>query len=75
MANLKFLFFSIYFFTIRCIGYEENLHLYGIISGFFNSSSALGAFIGPSLSGYLGDKLGFPWSMTINGAIIFSLVS
>ena len=37
----------------------NNLETYGLISGFWTSAFALGAFIGPSIAGLLFDKIGF----------------
>ena len=61
--------------THRSRGYEENLQTFGLISGFFNSGSALGAFVGPTASGFFYDKYGFEWTTSINGFIIIGLVS
>lgn len=37
----------------------DNIETYGLISGLWTSTFALGAFIGPSVSGYLYDTVGF----------------
>jgi len=63
------------FYFRRSHGYEESLQTFGLISGYFNSASALGAFIGPTASGYLYEKYGFPWTTTINGFLMIALVS
>lgn len=40
-------------------GFPNNLETYGLISGLWTSSFALGAFIGPSVAGILLDYIGF----------------
>ncbi|GLV39174.1 Vesicular monoamine transporter [Carabus blaptoides fortunei] len=40
-------------------GFPNNLETFGLISGLWTSSFALGAFIGPSISGILYDNIGF----------------
>ncbi|KAK9888503.1 hypothetical protein WA026_000753 [Henosepilachna vigintioctopunctata] len=40
-------------------GLPNNLETYGLVSGLWTSTFALGAFIGPSVSGILYDKVGF----------------
>ncbi|XP_019866996.1 MFS-type transporter SLC18B1 [Aethina tumida] len=40
-------------------GFPNNLETYGLISGLWTSTFALGAFIGPSISGILYDNIGF----------------
>ncbi|XP_067014420.1 MFS-type transporter SLC18B1 [Anabrus simplex] len=40
-------------------GFPNNLETYGLISGLWTSTFALGAFIGPSLAGILYDHMGF----------------
>lgn len=43
----------------RAHGFPNNLETYGLISGLWTSTFALGAFIGPSISGILYDNIGF----------------
>ncbi|KAJ8910902.1 hypothetical protein NQ315_003955 [Exocentrus adspersus] len=43
----------------RAFGFPNNLETYGLISGLWTSAFALGAFIGPSISGILYDNVGF----------------
>ncbi|CAG2069398.1 unnamed protein product, partial [Timema podura] len=43
----------------RAYGFPNNLETYGLISGLWTSTFALGAFIGPSLAGILYDSVGF----------------
>lgn len=40
-------------------GLPNNLETFGLISGLWTSTFALGAFIGPSVSGILYDNIGF----------------
>ncbi|KAL0281503.1 UNVERIFIED_CONTAM: hypothetical protein PYX00_002475 [Menopon gallinae] len=40
-------------------GFPNNLETYGLISGLWTSTFALGAFIGPSMAGILYDTIGF----------------
>ena len=40
-------------------GFPNNLETYGLISGLWTSTFALGAFIGPSVGGILMDWVGF----------------
>ncbi|EZA49851.1 hypothetical protein DMN91_006491 [Ooceraea biroi] len=40
-------------------GFPNNLETYGLISGLWTSTFALGAFIGPSVAGILLDNIGF----------------
>lgn len=40
-------------------GLADNIETYGLISGLWTSTFALGAFIGPSVSGILYDSIGF----------------
>lgn len=37
----------------------DSIETYGLISGLWTSTFALGAFIGPTISGYLYDAIGF----------------
>ena len=43
----------------RQYGFPNNLETYGLISGLWTSTFALGAFIGPSVAGILLDNIGF----------------
>lgn len=43
----------------RAYGFQNNLETFGLISGLWTSAFALGAFIGPSVSGILYDGIGF----------------
>ncbi|XP_042651752.1 MFS-type transporter SLC18B1 isoform X2 [Tyto alba] len=48
-------------------GFEEGLSLLGLVSGLFNAMWSLGAFAGPTLGGFLNEKLGFEWASAIQG--------
>ncbi|NXD06421.1 S18B1 protein, partial [Nothocercus nigrocapillus] len=54
-------------------GFEEGLSLLGLMSGLFSAMWSLGAFIGPTLGGFLDEKLGFEWASAIQGG--WSLLS
>ncbi|KAJ8673676.1 hypothetical protein QAD02_004938 [Eretmocerus hayati] len=43
-------------------GFPNNLETYGLVSGLWTSTFALGAFIGPSMAGILFDYTGFRWA-------------
>jgi len=43
----------------RSFGFPNNFETYGLISGLWTSTFALGAFIGPSIAGILLDNIGF----------------
>ncbi|NXG41919.1 S18B1 protein, partial [Psilopogon haemacephalus] len=49
-------------------GFEEGLSLLGLTSGLFSAMWSLGAFAGPTLGGFLNEKLGFEWASAIQGA-------
>uniref|UniRef100_T1ICS9 MFS domain-containing protein n=1 Tax=Rhodnius prolixus TaxID=13249 RepID=T1ICS9_RHOPR len=46
---------------LSAAGFPDDLSTYGVISGLWSSSFALGAFVGPSVSGYLFDVVGFQY--------------
>lgn len=46
-------------FVFSAHGYPDNLKTYGLVSGLWTSTFALGAFIGPFISGLLYDYVGF----------------
>lgn len=54
-------------------GFEEGLSLLGLVSGLINSVWSLGSFVGPTLGGFLNEKLGFEWAAAIQGG--WSLLS
>ena len=43
-------------------GIPEKIETYGVEAGIINSSFALGAFIGPTVAGYLTETVGFHWT-------------
>ena len=46
-------------------GFPDNINTYGLVSGIWTSTFALGAFLGPTLAGYLYDLVGFPWASVV----------
>lgn len=66
--------------ALRCAiahGFPNNLETYGLISGLWTSTFALGAFIGPSIAGVLYDSLGFRAAtmfIVVLGAIVGTVV-
>ncbi|XP_058529616.1 MFS-type transporter SLC18B1 isoform X1 [Ochotona princeps] len=48
-------------------GFEEGLSTLGLVSGFFGAAWSLGAFIGPTVGGFLYEKIGFEWAAAIQG--------
>ncbi|CAG5122705.1 unnamed protein product [Candidula unifasciata] len=57
----------------RDIGLPDSLNTFGLVSGLFNSTFCLGAFIGPTIGGALVDQIGFYYGSTIIAS--FYLVS
>lgn len=62
-------------------GFQNNLETYGLISGLWTSTFALGAFIGPSVAGVLYDTWGFNKGSvfivalsTVLGAIVLAFI-
>ncbi|XP_048452480.1 MFS-type transporter SLC18B1 isoform X9 [Rhincodon typus] len=56
-------------FHIKCEnGFEEGLGTLGLVSGIFGAWWCLGSFVGPTLGGYLYEKLGFEWAAVIQGS-------
>ncbi|XP_043542589.1 MFS-type transporter SLC18B1 isoform X2 [Chiloscyllium plagiosum] len=56
---------------ISCVyenGFEEGLGTLGLVSGMFGACWCLGSFVGPTLGGYLYEKLGFEWAAFIQGS-------
>jgi len=43
-------------------GFPDTIDTYGLISGLWTSTFALGAFVGPTLAGILYDCIGFEWA-------------
>lgn len=46
-------------------GLPDDITTYGLVSGLWTSSFALGAFIGPSIAGVLFDSVGFGWGTSL----------
>ena len=58
-------------------GFANNLETYGLISGLWTSTFALGAFIGPSIAGVLYDIVGFGYAtlfVIVLSAIVVSKI-
>lgn len=55
-------------------GLPDNIETYGVISGLWTSTFALGAFIGPSVSGALYDSIGFRESTIFVISKIFQFI-
>ncbi|XP_043919731.1 MFS-type transporter SLC18B1 isoform X2 [Protopterus annectens] len=49
--------------------FEEGLSTLGLVSGLFGAVWSLGTFIGPTLGGYLNEKLHFEYAAAIQGGI------
>ncbi|CAM5101152.1 unnamed protein product [Eretmochelys imbricata] len=55
---------------LHCVyenGFEEGLSVLGLVSGLFSAMWSLGAFVGPTLGGFLNERLGFEWAAAIQG--------
>lgn len=50
-------------------GFPDDLSTYGLVSGIWTSTFALGCFIGPSVGGVLLDKIGFKWASVFVAAL------
>ncbi|XP_074165905.1 MFS-type transporter SLC18B1 isoform X1 [Sminthopsis crassicaudata] len=48
-------------------GFEEGLSTLGLVSGLLGAMWSLGAFIGPTLGGFLYEKIGFEWAAAVQG--------
>uniref|UniRef100_A0A8C3XK78 Major facilitator superfamily (MFS) profile domain-containing protein n=1 Tax=Chelydra serpentina TaxID=8475 RepID=A0A8C3XK78_CHESE len=48
-------------------GFEEGLSVLGLVSGLFSAMWSVGAFVGPTLGGFLNERLGFEWAAAIQG--------
>lgn len=44
---------------VRTNGLPDNISTYGVISGLWTSAVSLGAFVGPSIGGFLYDEFSF----------------
>lgn len=59
----------------RSSGLPNDLETYGMVSGLWTSSFALGAFIGPTVSGVLYDKYGFADASLFLIILVFVMVN
>ncbi|XP_003404052.2 MFS-type transporter SLC18B1 isoform X1 [Loxodonta africana] len=50
-------------------GFEEGLSTLGLVSGLFGATWSVGAFLGPTLGGFLYEKIGFEWAAAIQGLL------
>ncbi|XP_006834783.1 PREDICTED: MFS-type transporter SLC18B1 [Chrysochloris asiatica] len=50
-------------------GFEEGLSTLGLVSGLFGAIWSVGAFLGPTLGGFLYEKIGFEWAAAIQGLL------
>ncbi|XP_029452441.1 MFS-type transporter SLC18B1 isoform X2 [Rhinatrema bivittatum] len=58
---------------LECVyknGFEEGLSTLGVISGLFNAMWSVGSFFGPTLGGFLNEKLQFEWAAAIQGLLV-----
>ncbi|XP_045129884.1 MFS-type transporter SLC18B1-like [Portunus trituberculatus] len=55
-------------------GFPDDIQTYGLVSGMWTSTFALGAFIGPSAAGALFDLVGFSWA-TVFVTVLHLLVA
>uniref|UniRef100_A0A0A9Z5S3 Major facilitator superfamily (MFS) profile domain-containing protein n=1 Tax=Lygus hesperus TaxID=30085 RepID=A0A0A9Z5S3_LYGHE len=59
-------------------GFPDDISTYGVISGLWSSSFALGAFIGPSIAGWLFDLVGFQYGslfvISLHALLFFGIV-
>uniref|UniRef100_T1J6T1 Major facilitator superfamily (MFS) profile domain-containing protein n=1 Tax=Strigamia maritima TaxID=126957 RepID=T1J6T1_STRMM len=54
-------------------GFPDNIDTYGLVSGYWTSVFAFGAFIGPSVGGILLDVIGFAWGSQV--ALFFHFIA
>ncbi|XP_008527645.1 MFS-type transporter SLC18B1 isoform X2 [Equus przewalskii] len=48
-------------------GFEEGLSTLGLVSGLISAMWSVGAFVGPTLGGFLYEKIGFEWAAAVQG--------
>uniref|UniRef100_A0AAR2JDZ0 Major facilitator superfamily (MFS) profile domain-containing protein n=1 Tax=Pygocentrus nattereri TaxID=42514 RepID=A0AAR2JDZ0_PYGNA len=51
--------------------FEEGLSTLGLVSGLFSAVWSAGMFFGPTVGGYITQKLNFEWSAGVQGALAF----
>ncbi|KAF6035610.1 SLC18B1 [Bugula neritina] len=59
--------FPLLYRMARSCGLPDNLQTFGLVSGLFTSGFSLGAFLGPTLAGYLVNQYEFAWSSSVCG--------
>lgn len=75
---LQWIYFSnqitcLHFFSES--GFPNDIHTYGLLSGIWSSSFALGAFLGPTIAGILYDWVGFELGTLFEIGLHIGLVS
>ncbi|KAK1338035.1 hypothetical protein QTO34_001142 [Cnephaeus nilssonii] len=48
-------------------GFEEGLSTLALVSGLFSAMWSVGAFMGPTLGGFLYERIGFEWAAAVQG--------
>nr|XP_061799028.1 MFS-type transporter SLC18B1-like [Nerophis lumbriciformis] len=60
--------------VIKCAydnGYEEGLSTLGMVSGLFGAVWSTGMFYGPTMGGFITQRLSFEWAAAIQGGLAF----
>lgn len=55
-------------------GFPDDLSTYGLVSSLFTSSHSMGAFIGPTLGGFLFEHFGYRWGSMVLFASVVLLI-
>lgn len=56
--------------TARENGMPEDITTHGVLSGIFNATASIGAFLGPTVSGLTENYLTFEWSTVVLAGIL-----
>jgi len=56
--------------TAREHGMPDDITTHGVLSGIFNSTASIGAFLGPTVSGMTENYLSFEWSTVVLAGIL-----
>ncbi|KAH9488973.1 hypothetical protein Btru_061758 [Bulinus truncatus] len=60
----------------RDLGFPDGLSTFGLVSGLFNATFCLGAFVGPTIGGALIERIGFAYGSTIiSGFYLFVMTT